>query len=208
MRPLIELMAVQTGRRGNQGAVAMEHRLSEFQHAQVGPGFCPDAQKLGCEVDRRSAGLRLGEYQQHGCGGSRDSGMAVHQQMRAGRRFAGKIAAEGEKLFDVHALGRGAGQGFLDHIIKAKFEPAVLIESVEGRRDGNVRVEDRQDMGDAGLAVTIQLFDAADGELERRGQRHGVLSGGTAALSSVRIPQVALTTPPRRRFDAGPRPPT
>src|SRR5476649_1650622 len=93
----------------------------------------------------------------------------MDQQMRRARLLVAQAPTERQDLLDVADVRRSEPRLLLDHVVEAQLEPGVLAKGAEGWRLGRRRVEDRQDVADADVAVAGKLVDAAD----RCPERHG-----------------------------------
>ena len=51
--------------------------------------------------------------------------------------------------------------------MEAQLEPLVRVEAAEGLRQGPTRIEDRQHMGDASIAMQAELVEPANRHLKR-----------------------------------------
>lgn len=92
--------------------------------------------------------------------------MTVHKQVRAGGRLAHEVLPEGKEPFNVRGLGRHATLEVLDHVVETQFQALVLAKAAEGRRRWVTGVKNRQHVADADIAMSCQLLDTADGQIE------------------------------------------
>ena len=91
--------------------------------------------------------------------------MAMDQKMFASR-FA-YATPEGEELFDIEPVRRKDARAGINNVVKPQLQAPMLVEGAEGLGLRPTRIEDRQDMRDARLAMKPELIDPANRHLER-----------------------------------------
>ena len=92
--------------------------------------------------------------------------MAMNKEMRA--LCLGQVAAEGQELLNIQTFRRDATRLGLDYVVKTQLEPPMRVEGAEGLGLGPARIEKREHVSDARLAIEAELIDPANCHLKRR----------------------------------------
>jgi hypothetical protein len=80
--------------------------------------------------------------------------------------------AEGEQPLDIFLLRHDPAGPRIDDIVKSQLQPPMWLVGMERLGRGPVRVEDRQDMGDAAGAVPDEFIEPTNRQPER--QQHSL----------------------------------
>ncbi len=89
--------------------------------------------------------------------------------------------AELQDGFHVLQLGRNHAGLRLCDVVKVEGDAVMRVIRIEGGRLGRAGIEKREDVGDAALAMSVELFEAANREQRKGGRVHCQLPSRAAS---------------------------